>query len=82
MAISVRDDDGILNPSDPMGDKTATWTFPNIPTGTDLYVTVNNVAGCSERLFFNITKGAEVFTAPPPMAGEAAPPSAASPPRT
>jgi len=65
LSINITDADGLLNPDDPMGNKTATWTFPNIPTGTGLKITVNNVSGCSSVLYFNITKGVDVFTAPP-----------------
>jgi hypothetical protein len=58
---TVTDADGVLNADDPMGSKTATWRWPSIPTG-NLSVTINNVSGCSSRLFFSITKGVDVFT--------------------
>jgi len=64
--VGITDDDGVINPADPVGSKSVTWRFPNIPTGTGLKVTVNNVSGCSSVLWFNITKGVDVFTAPPP----------------
>ena len=63
MSVTAFDADP-LNADDPMGSKTATWSWPNIPTGTDLYITVT-YSGCSYRVYFNITKGAEVFTTPP-----------------
>ena len=71
LVAHIFDDDGAINAPDPMGNKSVTWNFPNIPTGTDLYVTMSDVGGCSVRLFFNITKGKEVFTAPPVADAEA-----------
>lgn len=76
IAITVNDDDGAVNPPDPMGNKSVTWNYPNVPVGVDLYYTITNVSGCSLRLFFNITKGVDVFTAPPPAPSPAPVPPA------
>jgi Thiol-activated cytolysin len=61
LAVSLHDADP-LNADDPMGNKTATWTFPSIPTGPNLGITINNVSGCSSRVNFSITKGVDVYT--------------------
>jgi len=61
LSASLTDADGLLNADDPMGSKTATWRWPSIPTGNQ-FVTINNVSGCSSRLFFSITKGVDVYT--------------------
>ena len=69
LSVNVHDADGALNAPDPMGSKSTSWNFPNIPEGNDLYVTMSNIAGCTVRLFFNITRGVNVTTAPPQPAG-------------
>ncbi len=61
LGATVNEADGPLNADDPMGSKQATWHWPSIPTG-NAFVTINNVSGCSSRLYFNITKGVDVYT--------------------
>ena len=61
LVVDVLDADGFASADEPMGSKTVTWTFPSIPTGPNLAVTINNIGGCSMRLEFEITKGASVF---------------------
>lgn len=63
MGVTLTDADSPpVNADDPVGSKTVTWTWPNIPTGANLGVTINNVSGCSSRVVFSIVKGQEVYT--------------------
>jgi hypothetical protein len=72
LLASVYDADPIGS-DDPMGTKTATWKYPNIPTGSNLGVTINSVSGCSTVLQFSITKDTDIYTAPPMVAAAALP---------
>jgi hypothetical protein len=65
VVASVSDDDGFANAADPMGSMNYIRTWPHIPTGTNLYVTMTNVSGCRVRLYFDIVKGVTVTTTPP-----------------
>ena len=67
MAFSVRmdDDDGSLNPPDPVAFSNWTYGALNIPVGLGLVRNTGGASGCTTRLQFDIVKEGEVFTAAP-----------------
>jgi hypothetical protein len=67
MVFSVRmdDDDGSLNPPDPVAFSNWTYGALNIPVGLGLVRNTGGASGCTTRLQFDIVKQGEVFTAEP-----------------
>lgn len=63
LSLDALDADGALSADDPMGSGSVTWTFPNIPTGPNQTLIVENVSGCRLRLEFEVTKLGPVFNA-------------------
>ena len=67
MAFSVRmdDDDGSLNPPDPVASSNWTYAALNIPVGLGLLRNTGGAPGCATRFQFDVVKEGDVFTAAP-----------------
>ena len=63
--LTMGDDDGALNPPDPMAGSNWTYTAPNIPVGLDLVRGTGGNPGCSTRFEFDLVKVADIFTPAP-----------------
>ncbi|HSE43722.1 MAG TPA: thiol-activated cytolysin family protein, partial [Gemmatimonadales bacterium] len=63
--LSIWDDDGVINPADPMASSNWYYNTPNIPVGLNLIRSTGGYPGCSTRFEFNLTKVADMFTPAP-----------------